>query len=71
MATKRVPDGFLIALALPVYQIWHIGKYANTHRGWPAKVATFVVFLPVIAFCTTIWVAFWALAVWLAMRLVN
>jgi len=33
MSARRIPDRFLVALALPVYQIWHIAKYADTREG--------------------------------------
>jgi hypothetical protein len=58
-------------LALPVYQVWHSARYANTRERWLAKIAIFVTFLPVIAYSTLIWVALWTAALWLTWRFVN
>jgi hypothetical protein len=71
MGSKRIPEWLLIVLALPAYQVWHIAKYANTHQSWPAKVATLVAFLPVLAFFTFIWASLWTAALWLAWHAVN
>ena len=71
MSTRRISDGLLIALALPVYQTWHIAKYANTREGWAAKIGMFITFLPVIAVCSLIWGVLWATIVWLLWRTVN
>jgi hypothetical protein len=71
MRIRHIRDGLLIALALPAYQIWNIGKYANTRQGWFAKVATFVCFLPIIALCTMIWGFVWAMALSPVLRLVK
>jgi hypothetical protein len=67
----RVAEAIKIALALPAYQIANLAAYANTRKGWSAKIATFVVFLPVFVLTTTCWAAVWVIAVWLALRLVN
>jgi hypothetical protein len=56
---KRITEGLKIALALPVYQIANLVAYANTHQGWFAKVATIVVFLPIIALTTAVWAMAW------------
>ena len=71
MQAKRIPGGLAMAMALPVYLIWHVAKYANTHRGWPAKIATFVTFLPIITIGTAIWASAWTMGVWLTLHLVN
>jgi hypothetical protein len=69
MPSKRVLDAVQIALALPIYQILNLATYANTRQGLPAKIATFIVFLPIIAITTACWATAWAIGVWLALRL--
>jgi hypothetical protein len=32
---KRIPEGLLILLALPVYQLWYIAKYARCDKSVP------------------------------------
>ena len=71
MPSERVKDALKIALALPVYQIVNLATYANTRKGWLAKIATFVVFLPIFAFTTVCWAAIWVIAVRLVLYLVN
>jgi hypothetical protein len=71
MSAKRIPDGLLIALALPAYEIWHVAKYANTREGWAAKVGMFITFLPVIVISSVIWGALWAMTLRLLWRAVT
>jgi hypothetical protein len=71
MSARRIPDGLLIALALPAYQIWHVAKYANTRGGWAAKIGMFITFLPVIVFCNVIWGFLWAVTVRLLWRAIS
>ena len=71
MLIRSVREAAKIAVALPVYQILNLVAYANTRQGRAAKIATFVTFLPIIAFTTVCWAAAWAVGVWLALRLVN
>lgn len=71
MAARRIPEGLLILVALPVYQIWQIAKYANTREGWVAKIGLFLTFLPVIVFCNVIWGFLWAVFLWLLWRSIN
>jgi hypothetical protein len=61
MPFKRFGDAVRIAIALPIYQIMNLAAYAKTREGWSAKIATVVLFLPIIAFTTTRWVAAWAI----------
>jgi hypothetical protein len=68
---RRIPEGLLILLALPVYQLWHIAKYANTRRGRAAKIGVFITFLPVICICSVIWGFLWAVMLWLLWREIN
>jgi hypothetical protein len=68
---SRVKDALKMALALPIYQIANLVAYANTRQGWPAKVATVIVFLPIIAITITCWAAAWGAGVWLLLRLVD
>jgi hypothetical protein len=67
----RVKEGLKIAVALPIYQIANLVVYANTRKGWPAKVATIAFFLPIIAITITCWAAAWAVGVWLLLRLTQ
>jgi hypothetical protein len=60
-----------IALALPIYQTANLTAYAKTREGWPARIATFVVFLPIIAVTTACWGAVWIVGGWLVFRLIN
>jgi hypothetical protein len=69
--SSRVRDGLKIALALPIYQIANLVAYANTRKGWPAKIATVTAFLPIIAITTTCWAAAWVVGVWLFLRLTQ
>ena len=68
---RRIPEGLLILLALPAYQLWHIAKYANTHKGRAAKIGVFVSFLPLIAICSVIWGFLWAMILWQLWRDFN
>jgi hypothetical protein len=61
---RRIPEGLLILLALPAYQLWHIAKYANTRQGRAAKVGAFITFLPVICICTVMWGFLWVMILW-------
>jgi len=70
-AKHRVPDSLPIVLALPVYQIWHVAKYANTRDGLSAKIGAFIVFIPVIAFCSVIWGFLWCAALWALWQFVG
>lgn len=58
-------------MALPVYQIWYIAKYANTCEGWVAKIGLFITFVPVIVFCAVIWGMLWAVTLRLLWTAVN
>jgi hypothetical protein len=71
MSTRRIPDGLLIAFALPIYQIWHIAKYANTRKRWLAKIGMFITFLPVLVFCSLIWGFLWAVILHLLWRAIS
>lgn len=65
----QIPDWLLLALALPIYQLWHVVKYANTREGWPAKIGMFVTFVPATVLCGAIWGTPWMLilhAIWQA-----
>jgi hypothetical protein len=68
---RRVPGWLLVVLALPVYQLWHVAKHANTRQGWPAKIATFILFMPLIVICNVIWGFLWALALHLLRQAVD
>jgi hypothetical protein len=68
---SRVKDALKMALALPIYQIANLFAYANTRKGWPAKIATITAFLPIIAITTTCWAAAWVVGVWLLLRLAQ
>ena len=68
---RRIPEGLLILLALPAYQLWYIAKYANTRKGRAAKVGAFITFLPVICICTVIWGFLWAMILWQLWRDFN
>jgi hypothetical protein len=63
MSTRRIPDGLLIALALPAYAIWHVARYASVQEGWPAKIGMFITFVPVIAIISLMWFGAWAMAI--------
>jgi hypothetical protein len=71
MPSARTREAAKIALALPIYQILNLVAYANARQGRAAKIATFITFLPIIAFTTVCWAAAWAACVWLALRLVD
>jgi hypothetical protein len=68
-------DGYrvwlLVVLALPVYQLWHVAKHANTRQGWSAKIATFILFMPLIVISNVIWGFLWALALHLLRHAVD
>ena len=61
MSANRTRDGLLIIFALPLYQICQIARYANTREGWPAKIGMFIVFMPLIIFCSAAWWIVWGL----------
>jgi hypothetical protein len=68
---RRIPEGLLVLMALPVYQLWYIAKLANTHKGRAAKIDVFVSFLPLIAICSVIWGFLWVMMLWLLWRDIN
>jgi hypothetical protein len=68
---KRIPEGLLILLALPVYQLWYIAKYANTREGRAAKIGLFISFLPLIAISSVIWGFLWVMMLGLLWREIN
>jgi hypothetical protein len=65
---RRIPEGLLILLALPAYQLWYIAKNANTRKSRAAKVGVFISFLPVIAISTVIWGFLWVMMLRLLWR---
>jgi hypothetical protein len=71
MNSKRLQEALKIAFALPILQITHLLAYANTREGWPAKVATAVVLLPIFVLTATCWAAIWLALLWLAYQLVK
>jgi hypothetical protein len=71
LMARRVPGWLLVVLALPVYLLWHVAKHANTRQGWPAKSATFILFMPLIVICNVIWGFLWALALHLLRQAVD
>jgi hypothetical protein len=68
---RRVPGWLLVVLALPVYQLWHVAKHANTRQGWSAKIATFIFFMPLIVISNVIWGFLWALVLHLLRHAVD
>jgi hypothetical protein len=68
---RRIPEGLLILLALPGYQLWYIAKYANTRQGRAAKVGAFITFLPVICICIVMWGFLWVMILWQLWRDFN
>jgi hypothetical protein len=68
---KRIPEGLLILVALPAYQLWYIAKYANTRKGWAAKIGAFISFLPLIVICSVIWGFIWFMMLWSLWRDIN
>jgi hypothetical protein len=74
LAKRRIPDGLLtpllIGFALPAYQIWHIAKFANTRATVPAKIGTFIVFVPLIAVLSVIWGFLWFVIAWAVWQMV-
>jgi hypothetical protein len=68
---KRFGEAIRIAIGLPIYQIVNLVAYANTRKGWPAKVATVVVFLPIVALTTMCWAAAWTIVFWLTYQLMK
>jgi hypothetical protein len=68
---RRIPEGLLVLLALPAYQLWYIAKLANTRKGRAAKIGVFVSFLPLIAICSVIWGFLWVMMLWLLWRDIN
>jgi hypothetical protein len=61
---RRILDGLLMVLALPIYQVWHIARYAETRETLPAKIATFVVFMPIIVVLSVVWGFLWCAVIW-------
>jgi hypothetical protein len=66
-----MPSRIVLTLAFPFYQVRFVIKYTNTYQGWPAKVGTFLCFLPIIAMTTAIWAAVWAMGLSLALLFVK
>jgi hypothetical protein len=71
MLSKRISGGIKMALALPLYQMWNLVAYAGTREGWPAKLATVSIFLPILALTTVCWAMLWAIVLWSAWHLVS
>ena len=68
---RRIPEGLLILLVFPAYQLWHIAKYANTREGRAAKIGLFISFLPLIAISSVIWGFLWVMMLSLLWRDIN
>jgi hypothetical protein len=68
---SRIPEGLLILLALPAYQLWYIAKRASTRKGRAAKIGVFTSFLPLVAICSVIWGCLWVMTLWLLWRAVD
>ena len=54
----------LLAIALPLCQIWNVANYARTRPGWRAKIAAVVAFTPVFVISNTVWISIWTIALW-------
>ena len=67
--TRRVLEGLLQLFALPLYMIWHFGKFANTRQTIAGKVGTFVFFIPVIVIGSALWGTLWAFLLHIVWRL--
>jgi hypothetical protein len=65
---RRIPEGLLtpllIGFALPVYQIYHIAKFAKTRDRLAAPIGTFVVFARLIAVLSVLWGFPWLATLW-------
>jgi hypothetical protein len=65
---RRIPEGLLtpllIGFALPVYQIYHIAKFAKTRDRLAAPIGTFVVFASLIAVLSVLWGFPWLARLW-------
>jgi hypothetical protein len=61
MSAKRIQDRLLIVFAFPLYMAWQIARYANIRERWPAKIGMFIVFMPLIIFCSAAWCIVWVL----------
>jgi hypothetical protein len=57
----RFLEGAKVALFFPFIQIYNLCLYANTRDGWVAKIATFIIFIPIMVITTTVWAGAWAL----------
>jgi hypothetical protein len=68
---RHIPEGLLILLVFPAYQLWHIAKYANTREGRAAKMGLFISFLPLIAISSVIWGFLWVMMLSLLWRDIN
>jgi hypothetical protein len=65
---RRIPEGLLILLALPAYQLWYITKYANRRKARAAKVRVFIRFLPLFVISSMIWGFLWVMVLRLLWR---
>jgi hypothetical protein len=50
--------------SLPVYQIYHIAKFAKARDGLAAEIGTFIVFVPLIAVLSVLWGFLWFATLW-------
>jgi hypothetical protein len=60
---SKLTHAFLVAVALPLYQLHWAARYAGTYKTWPGKVLTFSMFLVPITAMTACWAMAWAVAV--------
>lgn len=67
----RIWTSVLVAVALPVFQVWYAARFPSTRTTTVAKIATFIVVLPVIVMSTMAWAGIWGAAAWVALRAVR
>jgi hypothetical protein len=55
--------------AWPLFATYNVIVFAMTEKGFRAKGLTLLTFVPVLIITTGLWAAFWALCLWLLMRI--
>jgi hypothetical protein len=68
---RRIAGFIKACVALPVYLLIEIGRYAGLQDTWLEKIGVFAVMLPIVAAVTVCWAMLWAFALTGLRMLVN
>jgi hypothetical protein len=69
--SSKVLDAAITLLLWPIFITKNAAAYANLYPGLIAKVAVFVVFIPLIAITSLMWAGLWIVVVGVAVNLLK